>query len=442
MKKENIQSFPQMTSFFIPLALQAISQSFTYPLVAMVAARGEGSYMNIAALAQSWAVTFFIFNFGAGLIATGMVFIKNRVSYIRYKQANLIFMAITFLFHLFCCVPAVSHVIFGFFMGLDPAMENRTYIAFVLSLPLSIFFNIRNPHTALLFNEQKTGVAYYATLTRVIMTLTIAYLFVCIGLVGLLWAMIAQTIPVITEAFLMKYFARESLKRIMQIEGTAPKLPEMMLFTMSFSVGKLFICFSGYIIGAFAARAPQQEIMLPVYYAVLGIVNPVSFAAARMQELVISFGKERGKNRNLLLFMILLGIILGIIPLLFLCPPLNKWYYTVLQRLPADSMRHIKLTGIFLGGLPLFVAFRAYAEGWAAHHKKPVSVVAGQGVYLGMVVTAAFFALNSGLPGSLIGPVALYAGNIFSMIVISLSLNIETKSEYPVSETSTPYSLK
>lgn len=41
-----------MTRFFVPLALQSASQGLTYPLVAMVASRGPGGPLNLAALAR------------------------------------------------------------------------------------------------------------------------------------------------------------------------------------------------------------------------------------------------------------------------------------------------------------------------------------------------------------------------------------------------------
>ena len=47
----------KLTRFFIPLAIQAISQALSYPLVAMVASRGAGGPLNLAGLAQSNTLT-------------------------------------------------------------------------------------------------------------------------------------------------------------------------------------------------------------------------------------------------------------------------------------------------------------------------------------------------------------------------------------------------
>ena len=69
------------TRFYIPLLIQAFSQSLTYPLVAGIAAHGpfgEGTY---AAFAQGQTIMFMIGALGGGLVMTGMVFARTRPGY-------------------------------------------------------------------------------------------------------------------------------------------------------------------------------------------------------------------------------------------------------------------------------------------------------------------------------------------------------------------------
>ena len=49
-----------LTKYFVPLAVQAVSQALTYPLAAMVASRGPGGPLKIAGLAQAINVMFFL----------------------------------------------------------------------------------------------------------------------------------------------------------------------------------------------------------------------------------------------------------------------------------------------------------------------------------------------------------------------------------------------
>lgn len=53
--------YRDLTRFFVPLALQATAQSFSHPLVAMVASRRYGGPLNLAGLAQSGTVMLFPF---------------------------------------------------------------------------------------------------------------------------------------------------------------------------------------------------------------------------------------------------------------------------------------------------------------------------------------------------------------------------------------------
>ena len=86
-------------------------------------------------------------------------------------------------------------------------------------------------------------------------------------------------------------------------------------YAASFSIGQLFISLSGYVIGAFAARAPNPDVTLPVYYAVISIFNAFSFAATRLSATVITFYEE-GTNREIIKkFTFISGLVLGIIPL-------------------------------------------------------------------------------------------------------------------------------
>ena len=79
----------RLTRFFIPLAVQAASQSLCYPLVAMVASRGPGGPLDLAGLAQSNTVLFFLGIFVISLVPTGMVFARTREGYRQFYRLSL-----------------------------------------------------------------------------------------------------------------------------------------------------------------------------------------------------------------------------------------------------------------------------------------------------------------------------------------------------------------
>ena len=67
-----------MGRFFIPLAIQAASQSLTYPLVASIISHGRLGTLEFAAFAQGQALMFLLGAIGRGSIPTGMVFARSR----------------------------------------------------------------------------------------------------------------------------------------------------------------------------------------------------------------------------------------------------------------------------------------------------------------------------------------------------------------------------
>lgn len=422
-------TYKELRSYYIPLALQAISQSFTYPLVTIVAARGSGGSLNIAAIAQAHLILFFLLSFAAGLITSGMVYCRNKEGYSRFKILNGLFVLIILLTQLICCIPQVARIIFSSVMGLQGDFYDATYLAFLLSLPFPLLFNIRNISLVVLFNGKKTGKAFSATLSRILGTILLAFIFTYIGLTGIFWAVVCQTIPILFEVVLMNYFAHDDIKKLKHLAGRSAPISEMALLTFSFSIGKMLMAFSAYAVAGFAARAPDPTIMLPAYYAATGVCNPLSFAASRMQATVISFATRGIKNTRLFNFTLIIGIICGTTPLIFILPGLSDWYYGILQKIPKENLIYVKQTALFLILVPLSIALRSYVEGWAAFRRKPTVVIAGQGVYLGAVVSAAFFAFNVGTQGNLIGPIALFTGNIFAAAILALTLKMNEVEE-------------
>ena len=67
-----------MGRFFVPLAIQAASQSLTYPLVASIISHGRLGTLEFAAFAQGQALMFLLGAIGRGSIPTGMVFARSR----------------------------------------------------------------------------------------------------------------------------------------------------------------------------------------------------------------------------------------------------------------------------------------------------------------------------------------------------------------------------
>lgn len=101
----------QLTRFFMPLAIQAVSQSLSYPLVAMVASRGAGGPLNLARLAQSNTVMFFIGMIAISSVTTGMVYAKTREGYEKFRLVTLATGLAVIAVQAVLCIPTVSHLL-------------------------------------------------------------------------------------------------------------------------------------------------------------------------------------------------------------------------------------------------------------------------------------------------------------------------------------------
>jgi len=427
-------TFRSLSLYFIPLALQALSQSITYPLVAAVAARGEGGAINIAGLAQACILSFFIGSLGAGIFIAGMIFGKTSEGYHAHKRISYYSGILLTAIQAVICIPPVAHMILGVIMGLPADMERSAYIALLTGIPLQFLFMQRTPYMTTLFVHKATGRAYAATVGRITITIILAYVFCKIMLTGPFWAIICLGIPVLFESFVLYIMAKPFVKAL-PISGKTPTTHAILSYAASFSIGQLFIGLSGYVIGAFASRAPNPDVMLPVYYAVISIFNAFSFAATRIAATVITF-YEDGRNRKIIReFTFISGLVLGIVPLIFIIPFLCKWYYLDVQHLPASSVPMIIETSLLLIFTPLTIAMRAYCEGKAAHLKKPVAILSGQAIFIAMIAITSFFALNLGASGTQIGPIALSISNVIASLIILFSVSLERQEEIEIPPT-------
>jgi hypothetical protein len=408
--------------FFVPLALQAASQSFTYPLVAVVASRGEGGPLDLAGLAQSNLVMFFLAMLGAGIPATGMIYAKTRQGYATFSRVNYAIAAAVVGLQGILSIPPLDHIVFGHLIGLPLSIEAPARMTLFWSLPLQFLFFVRNPYQVVLLNGKATGRASGATLVRIAMTAAMASMFCMFGWVGPWWAVVCLTIPVGFEAILSWTLARAFLKALPSSPGADASFGEMLAFTMPLSVGGLFLALSGPLLGAIMSRAPEPERVLPVYYLAMGLANTMAFSASRVQAVVLAFPPSDPEHGTTLRFSVVAGVILGAIPLLFIIHPLAELYYVSLQKLPAADLPLLRVTALALLPLPLCVALRSHYQGLAALLKRPVYVMIGETVHLGALVAASLFGLLLDAAGYLIGPLGLLAGNASAAAVIRVTI--------------------
>ncbi len=427
----------QYTRFFVPLAFQATAQAFSHPLVAMVASRGHGGPLNLAGLAQSSTVMFFLGIFAIYYMTTGMVFAKTRAGYTVFWRVCIWTGLSIILIQTLLCIPILSHLLFGRIIGLPPSIEQPAQITFLTAVPLQFLFFLRLPYQVAMYNGRATGRASMATMGRIVLTAILAYAFCAIGWIGPIWAVICLTIPVLLELMISMLFARPFLKQLPVGSEPPPKAGEIFFFNLPLAVGGFFLVFSIMILSAFMARAPEPERILPIFFLAIGLANPVAFAATRLQTVVLAFPPQDSHSTRTFRFSLGVGIVLGVLPLVFILPGLIEFYYVTLQKLDPGHLNLVRITALTLVAFPFVTALRAHNEGLAALYKKPMATLAGHGCYMMLVTVSGFLALVLGVPGYLIGAISLTLANIVSAYIIRIFLKWTHEAPIPVGETTT-----
>ena len=410
------------TTFYIPLLLQAVSQSLTYPLVAAIVSHGEHGVVELAAFAQGQAVMFVIGALGSGLLTTGMVFGRTMEGFRTFTRINFAFCCVLLTLQALTCVHPFDTFVFREILGLDPAMAGTARAVLFYSIPLHCLFLLRIPGLVALYNARASIVANWGTLCRIVLTACLSPLFVRLGWVGHEMGVLAMTGPVMAEYGLINWMAKPYIRRLEPSAGQPEDSRTQFLFTVPLSFGGVLLAMAGFMIGAFISRAAEPARMLPIHYVTIGIVNPVGFAALRMQAVVLAFPPRDRHDNSVFRFALAAGCMLALFPLIGQIPAVAQWYFGKVQNVPACDIPLVMRAMLYMSVLPVIQSLRGHAEGLAAWRKRPNAILAGQAVNLATLVCTLFVTLSFGVPGYLMGVTAILASTLMTWVTIRMGL--------------------
>ncbi len=408
--------------FYIPLLIQAASQSLTYPLVAAIVSHGKNGVVDLAAFAQGQAVMFMIGALGGGLLTTGMVFGRDAEGFKAFKRLNIWMCGILAVLQALACVHPFDTIVFHSILGLEAPMDETAREVLFCSIPLQIFFFLRNPGLVALYNARASAAANWATLCRIVLTACLTPLFVRLGWVGHLMGTLAMTGPVLVETILAQWLAGPYILRLEPAETCSAGLKTQLLFTVPLSFGGVLLAAAGFMIGAFITRSAEPARMLPIHYVTMGVVNPVGFAAIRMQAVVLAFPPRGQKDHAVFWFALVAGFLLAFFPLVGQIPAVAQWYFGHVQNVPLADIPLAMRAMLFMSVLPVIQSLRGHAEGLAAWRKRPNAILAGQAVHLAALVCTLFISLNLGVSGYLMGVTAILVATLMTLVTIRMGL--------------------
>jgi hypothetical protein len=408
--------------FYVPLLIQAASQSLTYPLVASIVSHGKNGVVDLAAFAQGQAVMFMIGAVGGGLLTTGMVFGRDADGFRQFKRLNLWLCGVLAVIQALVCVHPFDKIVFQGLLGLVAPMDQTAREVLFYSIPLQVLFFLRNPGLVALYNARASAAANWATLCRIALTALLAPLFVHMGWVGHRMGMLAMTGPVLVETALAQLLATPYIRRLAPAAEKTGGFRTQFLFTMPLSFGGVLLAVAGFMIGAFITRAAEPARMLPIHYVTMGVVNPVGFAAIRMQAVVLAFPPRDTRDHSVFWFALVAGLLLSVFPLVGQIPSVANWYFGSIQNVPTGDIPLAMRAMLLVSVLPIIQSLRGHAEGLAAWRKRPTAILAGQAMNLASLVCALFISLNLGVSGYLMGVIAILVAVTMTFVTIRIGL--------------------
>ena len=417
-------TFGRMAAFFVPLAVQSASQSLSFLLVASIVSHGALREQEFTAYAQGQSVIWILGAIGSGLVTTCMVFGRSRTGMANFLRLNVRVMAAALAMELLCCVPPLDGAVFGGLLGLDGEMAWIARRTLLFCVPMQATFFLRNPYLAQLLVEKRSGAANLATLARVGLALALAPTMVRLGLTGHAWGAFAITLPLVLETWLTRRFALPGMRALRDGPGAeTASVGEQLRFTVPLSFGGVIISATMLATAYFLGHAPDHVAALPVHYVVTVLVNPVSFAALRMQSVTIAFPPEESGRRAPGAFAVLVGALMCLILLLPQIPPLARLYFVRIQNLPPELVGYARVALAIATPIPLLQALKGHGEGLAALRRRPNAILADQAAYAAVYVATVSTVVNGGLlPGPVTGLLGIALAIAVSLAALRVAL--------------------
>lgn len=420
-----------VTRFYVPLLLQAFSQSLTYPLVAGIVTHGPFGVNGLTAFSQGQMIMFMIGALGGGLVTTGMVFARTWYGYVSFRRLNSLMMGVLLALQ---CVPAVypfNEWLFEGFFALPPDLAATARWTLLFGVVMNGAFFLRNVPMVVLFNNYESGKANTATLVRIAATLACAVVFPRLGWTGAGWGLFAITLGVVVELAVTWAYARPYVRRLRGTMLEAQELTAMDIgtltweqfrFTLPLSLGGFLLMLSPLIIAAFVGRTVDAKDMLAIHYVTLGVANPVAYAALRMQQVSIQFPPEYRGDRRLLVYAVAAGAVLGLIPFAFSLPGLGDWYFGSYQNVPPRILDTVKLAIGIYSFICVIHAVRGRIEGIAAARKRSGAVMAGQIAYTAGLFITCVVMMPLGCAGWKIAVTAIFIAPVCTTLAVYAAL--------------------
>lgn len=413
-------SIKSVTSFYVPLLLQAFSQSLTYPLVAGIVTHGQDGVHALTAFAQGLMIMFFIGALGGGLLMTGMVFAKTRKGYEEFKRLNTAMMCCLLLLQCALALPPFDKWLFEGLFALPSHLASTARWTLLGGVVMNAAFFLRNLPVVVLFNNLESSKANIATAVRIIFTLFCSFLFPRIGLTGAFYGLAVLTAGCILENLVMHHYAHAYIRALPgNAGGEHISLIEQLKFTLPLSFGGFLLMSSPLFVAAFVGMSDNPQDMLTIHYVTVGLANPIAYAALRMQAVAIEFPPKDSSDRNLTWYAVCVGILLGLIALVFTTDIVGDWYFGTFQNLPVNLIPTAKAAMGIYSFIAVIQALRARVEGIAAIARKPKAVMCGQISYVVSLFAVLAVLWHYSVPGWAMAVISISIAPIVTGITVS-----------------------
>lgn len=423
----------ELLRFYIPLAIQALSQTLTWPLVASVITQGAHGPQEYAAYVQGQIVVLFFGAIGYGLISTGMIFVACKKSFRNFNHVSLGLAGVAVACQVLCMISPIDRWVFVDFLGLQGPMVNIAKWSFLGSIPMQFIFFVCNMPSVILLNNKKTSFLNYATIGRMVLTVILSSICSRHNWVGWFWGCVCCTLPIALETATMYGFAWPFIKRLPEDPPKEVASPwKLIRFNMPLSIGGMMLSSSGVLLAMLLARTKDSTTVLSIHYLLMGVINPLGFTALRTQSVAIAYPPDEYGAHVARRFSISVGLFFSGIALLLQLPFVRDGYFVRYQNMAPEEAKLAAQTLLLIFLLPLMQSLRGNAEGLAAVKRYPSAAMVGQITYgVSLVLLILLLLKTEWVPAYQIGALSIFGAIILAWLGVLIALHVFLRLHKP-----------
>ena len=344
---------------WIPLALTSLMMSAELPIIQAFIGRLSEPHENFAAFGFALQLSMLLYSPTFGLVSAAAAFVKDAPSYRRAMMLALAVVALTTGLVAGVCYRPVFDLIASDLSGLDASVTELAYPLFVCALAWPTTVGLRRFFQGVLIRHGRSARVTVGTMVRIVVLVLSGLALMQVPISGALVGGIVLILGTFAEMLVVYLFSRPVVSHFAKVapSGSEERFYHLAHFYWPIALTSLVTQLTQPMTLGAIGRLDNHIALLAAFPVALALISLLVGCAFSSQEVVIAIlAEDRGRTREVHRFAHLLGAALFLISILLAWPPVSRFWFSEIVKLPVDLLTLATSATVALTPLPpLFV---------------------------------------------------------------------------------------